>query len=77
MAEAGALDPTRAELRERFAEGLDAYRQQDWEAAEAQFQACRRLVPDDGPAAVYLERIDLLRANPPPDWDGVWRLTGK
>ena len=78
LAEAGELDPVLIELRETFAQGLAAYRQQDWCAASTQFEACRRLVPEDGPSAVFLERIARLREEPPPaDWDGVWRLTTK
>ncbi|HLZ67730.1 MAG TPA: adenylate/guanylate cyclase domain-containing protein [Aliidongia sp.] len=78
LAEAGELDPVRTELRETFAQGLAAYRHQDWCGASACFEACRRLVPDDGPSAVLLERIARLRAEPPPaDWDGVWHLKTK
>ena len=78
LAEAGGLDITGVELRDTFAQGLDAYRQQNWETATAQFEICRRLAPDDGPSRVYLERIAHLRCNPPPpDWDGVWRLAEK
>jgi adenylate cyclase len=78
LAEAGGLDTTMAELREIFAQGLDAYRQRNWDAATAQFETCRRLAPHDGPSRVFLERIARLRCNPlPSDWDGVWRLTRK
>jgi adenylate cyclase len=78
LAEAGGLDITAGELRETFAQGLEAYRRQNWETATVQFEMCRRLAPDDGPSRVYLERIAHLRCNPPPpDWDGVWRLTAK
>ena len=78
LAEAGELDPLRTELRDTFAEGLAAYRRQDWCAASAQFEACRRLVPDDGPSAVFLERIARLREEPPSaGWDGVWHLKTK
>jgi adenylate cyclase len=78
LAEAGGLDPVHSELRETFAQGLESYRQRDWSAAEARFEACLCLVPKDGPSAVYLERIARLRAEPPPTgWDGVWHLTMK
>jgi adenylate cyclase len=78
LAPTGGLDPLRAELRESFAQGLEAYRRQDWDAAAARFEACRRLAPEDGPSAVYLERVALLRESPPPaGWDGVWRLRAK
>jgi adenylate cyclase len=78
MAEAGGLDATRIELRQAFAEGLEAYRQEDWSKAEERFEACRRLVPDDGPTAVYLKRLAQQRDDPTPDGrDGVVRLTKK
>jgi adenylate cyclase len=78
MAAAGALDAARAALREQFAHGLDAYRRQDWDAAEQRFAACRELVAEDGPSAVYLARIAAFRRETPPaGWDGVWRITAK
>jgi adenylate cyclase len=78
LGEAGKLDPVRTELRETFAQGLEAYRQRDWCAASARFEACLRLVPEDGPSAVFLERVARLRAEPPPvAWNGVWHLTAK
>lgn len=74
----GQLPSGFAELREEFAEGLAAYRALDWEAAERRFSECRRLQPTDGPSGLYLERVQALRADPPPaDWDGVWRFTHK
>jgi adenylate cyclase len=67
-----------AELLQEFAEGLAAYRQRDWDAAERHFLRCREINPKDAPSALYLERIAALRTNPPPgDWDCVWRFTHK
>lgn len=78
LAPFGQLAPGDAELREEFAAGLDAYRGRNWETAERLFAECRRLRPTDGPSALYLERVQALRADPPPaDWDGVWRFTHK
>jgi hypothetical protein len=72
MSAAGRLETSRLEMRKTFAEGLGAYRQQDWDAAQAHFEACMRITPDDGPARVFLERISILRSSPPgADWDGV------
>jgi adenylate cyclase len=65
-------------LREQFARGLEAYRRQDWSAAEQRFIDCRDLVAEDGPSAVYLTRIAALRREPPPaGWDGVWHIHEK
>jgi adenylate cyclase len=73
MAPAGQLEPSRAELREGFANVLAAYRKKDWDGAQAAIEECLRIVPDDGPAQAFLERIGQLRSDPPgPAWDGIW-----
>lgn len=74
MGLAGELDASQSELRAAFADGLAAYRRQDWNDAQAQFETCQRCAPNDGPTKLFLERVTLLRATPPPsDWNGVWR----
>jgi adenylate cyclase len=78
MALAGELEPEKSQLRDVFAEGLAAYRLQDWGAAEARFEECLRIAPDDGPAQLLAQRICKLKAAPPPEsWDGVWRHVEK
>jgi len=58
---------------EYFHAGLEAYRRQDWDDAATAFKACLENNSDDPAAAVYLDRIAHLRADPPPaGWDGVW-----
>jgi len=73
----GQLSPELDKRRNRFAEGLEAYRKQAWPAAEMIFQ---ELVDKfaDAPARAFLERVKILRQHPPgAGWDGVWRMTGK
>ena len=78
MCRAGELTPERSQLRELFAQGLSAYRRQAWDEAEAHFEGCLRVAAEDGPARLFLERIALLRADPPAaGWDGIWRLSEK
>ena len=78
MSASGQLESSRLELRKAFADGLAAYRQQDWDAAQAHFETCLRIAPNDGPARVFLDRISMLRSSPPgPDWDGVWHYDKK
>lgn len=63
---------------EAFETGLGHYRKQQWDAAEAEFNACQRHVPQDRPSQTFIERIRDFRATPPsPDWDGVWVATSK
>jgi adenylate cyclase len=74
MGRVGKLEPEQSELRELFADGLAAYRQQDWDEAQAHFESCLRTAEEDGPARLFLERIALLRSAPPPaDWGRIWR----
>src|SRR6266571_3312228 len=71
----GEIDAARGALRERFAAGLAAYRGQDWLEAATEFRACVAVVPGDGPALVFLERVAHLSAHPPgPGWNGMWTL---
>jgi adenylate cyclase len=73
----GALDGTAERLRANFAEALAAYRAGKWDEAERAFGACLGIEPADGPSRVMRERVARLRANPPAQWDGVWRLEEK
>lgn len=74
----GELDPGAIALRDAFQLGLSAYRDQNWDRAKSDFETCLKIKPDDGPAKVYLQRMQELQNNPPPaDWDGVWNLTKK
>jgi adenylate cyclase len=55
-----------------FHGALEAYRRRDWDSAESGFSAVIAARPSDGPAKVMLERVRLLRIEPPPEgWDGV------
>ncbi len=74
----GEVDAARQALRARYGAGLAAYRAQAWSEAQAEFEACLELVPDDGPTHVFLERVAHLRAHPPgADWNGIWSMTQK
>jgi class 3 adenylate cyclase len=61
-----------------FASGLNAYRNQQWDQAEAFFHSNLDTFPDDPPSLVYLQRIAHLKDDPPPaEWDGVWVFESK
>ncbi len=71
------LSPEWEARRSRFGEGLEAYRRQDWSAAEIIFHELAEKF-QDRPARAFLERVKILRQDPPgADWDGVWRMTTK
>ncbi|HLY47330.1 MAG TPA: adenylate/guanylate cyclase domain-containing protein [Stellaceae bacterium] len=74
----GEVGAERLELRDMFADGLDAYRAGAWERALSAFESCLRIAPDDRPSAVFLDRIAGFRKRPPADnWSGVWALETK
>lgn len=61
-----------APLIERFATGVAAYRQRQWQEAITAFEAVLRLHAGDAAAQVYVKRCQEMLVNPPePDWDGV------
>ncbi len=68
---------TTAELT-RYKQALRAYRQQQWDKAEAEFFNLGQSYPDCYLYQEYLNRISAFRNNPPPaDWDGVYIHTSK
>jgi adenylate cyclase len=75
---AGETSDTACRLRDGFESALGAYRSQDWTKADTDFHECLALAPDDGPAKLFIERVRILRENPPPaGWNGVWHLESK
>jgi adenylate cyclase len=56
-----------------FAEGLQAYRAQDWLRCTERLGRFLETHPDDGPSQTLLARVPKLRAAQlPEDWDGVF-----
>ena len=78
MGRKGELTPVQIELRDRFSEGLAAYRAQRWDDARRKFEAALLAVPNDGPSMTFIQRLDGLAAAPPDDgWDGAWHFDKK
>ncbi|KNE68342.1 hypothetical protein AMAG_19795 [Allomyces macrogynus ATCC 38327] len=56
--------------------GLGEYRLRNFDAALTYFRKCKSLMPDDGPAAVMIDRCRRAVEEPgmvPVEWDGLWR----
>jgi adenylate cyclase len=66
-------------LRDRHRQMIEAYRRQDWAAAERMAAECRGIRPQlEGLYDLYEERCQYYRETPPgPDWDGVFVATSK
>lgn len=52
------LEPTVAELRTCFEQGLNAYRRADWQLARSSFENCLKIISNDGPSQYYLAQIE-------------------
>jgi adenylate cyclase len=72
--------PNFISLAERHGEFLARYRAKDWDVAEALSRECEKLNTSrlDRLYALYRERIDYFRINPPPPhWDGTAEALSK
>jgi len=78
LSAAGQLSEESARLRQRYEQARKTYLAQQWDLAEGTFRECLQICPNDGPSRVFLERIQVLRQNPPGEgWNGVWQLVEK
>lgn len=61
-----------------YINGIRYYHDRRWDQALECFKYCLKLHPEDGPTKLYLRRIFEYSKNPPPpDWDGVFKMTSK
>jgi class 3 adenylate cyclase len=69
------LTPERLAARDRYQEGLAAYRERRWDDALRALNASLEAILGDGPSLALLKRVEALKANPPSrDWDGSWHI---
>jgi adenylate cyclase len=61
-----------------FNEGAKQYPIGNWQKAIANFEDAIKATPEDKLATTYIDRCELLKANPPEgEWNGVWVMTSK
>ena len=60
----GDVTPEMQAVEDAFSEALLIYRTRDWDRAVACFEKVLALDPEDGPAAAYIKRCQLLKKNP-------------
>ena len=78
LAPKGQLSAELERLRERYEQGRRAFLAREWDLAETTFRECLQVRQNDGPSQVLIERIEMLRQNPPAkDWNGAWQLVEK
>jgi len=74
----GEIDDKLRSVVGRYAEGLRAYRNQNWDEAISHFSAALSVDPHDGPSQTMLKRCGDFKARPPgKDWDRAFTMTTK
>lgn len=79
------LQGTTAEVEEEqlavnrlYGRGLTHYRKREWHRAKTLFSQAVEVIATDGPSQEMVRRCQLLlETAPPPEWDGVFRMTSK
>jgi adenylate cyclase len=70
--------PRQKECWASFAEGMELFRRQCWEAASGKFHETLRVRDDDGPSLFFIGLCARYLKNPPGDaWDGVVHIEKK
>jgi len=70
--------PNLMETVNHFQEGLQRYRQGQWDPAIQSFRKALDVNPADEICHMYIDRCELLKKTPPPEgWDGVWIMDSK
>ncbi len=68
------------ELLPHYNQGLNFYKQGNWDEAIACFDRALKINPQDGPSSTLLNRCQLLKKNvliKKEDWDGVYSMSSK
>jgi adenylate cyclase len=70
----GELTPEQAAAREKFAQGLQLFRDRAFSEAAQAFAATLEHLPEDGPSLMFRDLCGQFQDSPPADdWDGVFR----
>jgi adenylate cyclase len=78
IGEVGCIDPDLERLVTKFAQGLAAYRQQDWRQALTVFEEILQTRSADGPTRFYYELCERHAQQPPPrSWNPTILLKNK
>ncbi len=72
------LSPEMSNCLAEFEKGYELYRHSSFDEAISHFNKALEFIANDGPSLTYINRCEMLKADPPPaDWDGVFYLAHK
>jgi adenylate cyclase len=74
----GTVEAAKTESLKHFRTGFDKYHAMQFALAKFDFECALKIIPDDEPAKLYIERCEDFLQNPPEaDWDGVYTMKTK
>ena len=74
----GSIDDRILETADKYTDGLNAYREQNWDKSIAFFNQALEITPNDGPSKTIKDRCEKYKLNPPDeDWDGSFSMETK
>ena len=74
----GSLPDYMYEMLEKYNAGRAVFVKRDWKQAISLFRQGIKILPDDGPSRIYVEKCEEYMKTPPPrGWDGVFVLKSK
>jgi len=78
MSETGGLSERKKQVRDLYEDAIQKYWNRQWDDALAGFNKCIELIPDDAPSLCLIDRIKIMKDNPPADnWQGEFIQTKK
>lgn len=78
LGEKGKLPDKIYAMLDKYYKALEYFSKKDWKMAISFFQQALKIVNDDGPSLVYIERCTkYMKRAPSKTWDGVYKLTSK
>ena len=60
-----------------FKEGRNNFVEGSWDRAIQSFKKSLSANKNDKLSSIYIDRCQTLKANPPKNWDGVWKFDSK
>jgi len=74
----GEVAPVKIEVVKLYTQGMEKYRNMEWDAAIDLFKQAVSLDSEDNPCKVYMRRCEEFKIHPPSeDWNGVYVMTRK
>ena len=71
VAKKGEITDDQRKVLDLYDDGMNLHWERKWDEAIARFNEAIAIIPDDGPSIAMIKRVEIYKAEPPPDnWQG-------